>query len=396
MKRVLSLRQIIKSLDKPLLFLSILLFVYGLIMIFSASNVAAFMRYDASPYKYFIRQGFFLFAGVLASLVIILFHTKSYKYFSTAGIYLLGMILVLVLFFGVIRNDARSWFSFVGNSTIQPSEFVKIVAILFLASYYESHKDRLDHYLVVFYPIFICILIAGLIFVQPDLGTTIIFSLIVAFLFFLAPISKEIRMKVSILLLSIFLIAAIVITSGGASLLSERQMKRFNFKDPCSSEKFYGDGNQLCNSYIAMNNGGLTGVGLGNSTQKYLYLPEAHTDFIFPIILEELGFCGAAVLLFLYFLLIGRIIKIAKESYNTRGYLISMGVALYIFIHICVNLGGVMGLIPMTGVPLPFMSYGGSFTLCLVLSLTFVQRVHCENVFYQQQKSEKMTKKKTA
>ena len=173
-------------------------------------------------------------------------------------------------------------------------------------------------------------------------------------------------------------------------------MKRFDFKDPCSSEKFYGDGNQLCNAYIAMNLGGFKGVGLGNSTQKYLYLPEAHTDFIFPIILEELGFCAAIFLLFLYFLLLGRIIKVAKESYNTRGYLLCMGVACYILIHICVNLGGVMGLIPMTGVPLPFMSYGGSFTVCLVLALTVVQRVHCENVYYQQRKLEKIEKKKTA
>ena len=202
MKKVLSFKQIMKSLDRPLLFLSVLLFICGSVMIFSSSNVTAFMRYDASPYKYFIRQGVILGFSLLCSLIFIFFHTKSYKYLSTFGIYLFGIFLVLVLFIGTIRNDARSWFQILGNSTFQPSEMVKIIAILFLASYYESHKDRLDHYLVVFYPIFICVLIAGLIFVQPDLGTAIIFSLIVAILFFLAPISKEIRTKVLLLALS--------------------------------------------------------------------------------------------------------------------------------------------------------------------------------------------------
>ena len=161
------------------------------------------------------------------------------------------------------------------------------------------------------------------------------------------------------------MIGAIAITSG-VSILNERQLKRMNFSDPCSVENFYGDGNQLCNSYIAINHGGFRGTGLGKSTQKYLYLPEAHTDFIFPIIVED--------------------------CYNSRGYLICMGVAAYILLHISVNLGGVMGLIPMTGVPLPFMSYGGSFAMCLILALTFVQRINYENITYREKKEESSKK----
>ena len=133
----------------------------------------------------------------------------------------------------------------------------------------------------------------------------------------------------------------------------------------------------------------MSGVGLGDSTQKYLYLPEAHTDFIFAIIMEEIGFAGALFIFVLYFLLIGRIIKIAKQSYNTRGFLICMGVAIYIMLHIVVNLGGIFGLMPMTGVPLPFMSYGGSFAMCLVLSLCFVQRVNVENKLFLEKKLKK-------
>lgn len=381
------MRKILKNLDKPLLIISILLFAIGLIMIFSSSNITAFMKNGASPYRYFFKQSIFLGISVVVSLIAILFHSRSYKIVSGFGIYVIGACLVLLLLYGSVKNDAISWIN-LGFFSIQPSEFAKIIAIIWLASYYEANKERLDKYLIVFYPILICIVIAGLIFVQPDLGTTIIFSVIVASMFFFAPISKEIRNKVLLLLTSIIIIAVILFTSSGNSLLSERQKKRFDFTDPCSSEKFYGDGNQVCNGYIAINNGGLKGVGLGNSTQKYLYLPEAHTDFIFPIIVEELGFLAICGLFFLYFLLINRIMKIAKQAYNIRGYLICMGVAVYILLHISVNLGGVMGLIPMTGVPLPFMSYGGSFAMCLVIALTFVQRVHYETVTYSEKKEE--------
>ena len=240
----------------------------------------------------------------------------------------------------------------------------------------------------------ISVVIAGLIFAQPDLGTTIIFTLIVASIFFMAPISKEIRNKILLIIMGGIVIVSLVLVGGGSSLLTEGQKQRFDFSNPCSTEKFYSTGNQVCNGYIAINNGKLFGVGLGNSTQKYLYLPEAHTDFIFAIIMEELGYVGAIVVLILYYLLIGRIIKIARDSYNTRGFLICMGVAVYIVVHIFVNLGGIFGIMPMTGVPLPFMSYGGSFAMCLVFALTLVQRINVENRLYNEKIDKKVKKNK--
>jgi len=383
-----NMKKILKNLDKPLLIISLILFIIGLIMIFSASNITAFMKYSASPYNYFLKQSIFLILSVFLALLVILFHSKSYRFFSTIGVYLIGALLFLLLIYGSVKNLAVSWID-LGFFSIQPSEFAKIIIILWLASYYEYNKNKLDSYLVVLYPIFIAGLIAGLIFVQPDLGTTIIFAVIVASIFFMAPIAKEIRNKVLLLLLSLILVFVIVFTSSGNSLLNDRQKQRFDFTEPCSEEKFYSYGNQVCNSYIAINNGGLSGVGLGDSTQKYLYLPEAHTDFIFAIIMEEIGFVGSLAIFILYFLLIGRIIKIAKQSYNTRGFLICMGVAIYIMLHIVVNLGGIFGLMPMTGVPLPFMSYGGSFAMCLVLSLCFVQRVNVENKLFFEKKLKK-------
>ena len=138
-------------------------------------------------------------------------------------------------------------------------------------------------------------------------------------------------------------------------------------------------GSQVCNGYIAINNGGLTGVGLGNSTQKYLYLPEPYTDFIYAIIVEELGVIVGIIILLLYMVLLYRILMIGRKSFTTRGALICYGVAGYIFIHIAVNLTGMFGLFILTGVPLPFMSYGGSFTWSLLGALTLVQRVNIEN-----------------
>lgn len=384
------MKKALRNIDKPLFFISTLLFIIGLIMIFSASNITAFMKYSASPYYYFFKQALILIFSYILALMIIPFHSKSYHFFSTIGVYAIGALLALLLIYGSVKNKAISWID-LGFFSIQPSEFAKIVIILWLASYYEANKDKLDSYIVVLYPIFVAGIIAGLIFVQPDLGTTIIFAVIVASLFFMAPISREIRNKVLLLLLSCIMVFVVVFTSNGNNILNERQRQRFDFTTPCSQEKFYSYGNQVCNSYIAINNGGLSGVGLGNSTQKYLYLPEAHTDFIFSIIMEEIGLVGAIAIIILYFLLIGRIIKIAKQSYNTRGFLICMGVAIYIMLHIVVNLGGIFGLMPMTGVPLPFMSYGGSFAMCLVLSLCFVQRINVENRLFleKKQKNEK-------
>jgi cell division protein FtsW len=295
----------------------------------------------------------------------------------------MGM-LAFILLYAQAKNSSVRWVD-LGFFSIQPSEFAKIVVLFWMASFYDSHEKNLESYTTVLYPLVIAGIIGLLIMMAPDLDTTVIYVLIVASIFFLAPMSKEIRSKLLLFFLGIGLIALIVIFSSGGSILTPSQQERLtSFHNPCSSEKYYTTGNQVCNGYIAINNGGLTGVGLGNSTQKYLYLPEAHTDFIFAIIMEELGLVGAGAIFVLYFLLIGRIIKIGKDSPNTRGFLICMGVASYIVLHIVVNLGGMFGLMPTTGVPLPFMSYGGSFCMCLVFALTAVQRINVENRMYKE------------
>ena len=366
----------LKYLDKPLLIITLILFIIGLVMVFSASNVTAYMTKAVSPYNYFFRQAIFLGAGVLLFFVMITFNTNVYGKTSHLLMIINIVALVTLLVYGSAKNDAISWFE-LGPITIQPSEFIKVISIVFLAQYYEVNKNKLNGWLKCLYPIGICIGIAALIVIQPDLGTAIIYSCIVGLIFLAVPMSKEIKYKVVFIALAIFILGLFAIFGMGKSVLRDRQMERFNIANPC--DRILEDGNQVCNCYIAMNNGGLTGVGLGNSTQKYLYLPEPYTDFIFAIIVEELGVVTGVIILLMYFYILYRILVIGRRSPTNKGAILCYGVASYIFLHIAVNLLGIMGLIPMTGVPLPFMSYGGSFTICLVAALTIVQRVSIEN-----------------
>lgn len=372
---VIETKHIIKYIDKPLLIVSVILFVIGLIMVFSASNVTAYMTHAVSPYNYFIKQSIFLFAGIILSLIMIKFTTKAYGMFSWGFLIIVIISLLTLLIIGQAKNRAISWYD-LGPISIQPSEFAKVITIVWLARYYEKNK-KMTSYGKSLFPLGVCAIITLLIFIQPDLGTSIIYITIVGVMFLAAPVLKEIKMKTIFGLLGLVIFAGVVFLGAGKSLLQKRQLERFDFRNPC--DKLLTTGNQVCNCYIAINNGGLTGVGLGNSTQKYLYLPEPYTDFIFAIIVEELGVIFGIGILLLYMFLLYRILKIGRDSPSNRGALLCYGVAVYIFLHIVINLMGIFGMMPMTGVPLPFMSYGGSFTICLIAALTIVQRVSVEN-----------------
>ena len=370
-----AMKKIIKYIDKPLLIVSVLLFIIGLIMVFSASNVTAYMSHDVSPYNYFIKQAVFLGVGLIMALIMIKFTTKAYGVFSWGLLLITIVSLLMLLVIGQAKNKAISWYD-LGPISIQPSEFAKVITIVWLARYYEKNK-KMTSYTKSLFPIGVCLLITFLIFIQPDLGTAIIYTVIVGVMFLAAPIIKEIKTKTIFALLGLIAFAGVVLIGSGKTVLLERQLERFDFTNPC--DKLLTTGNQVCNCYIAINNGGLTGVGLGNSTQKYLYLPEPYTDFIFAIIVEELGIIFGVGIIVMYMFLLYRILKIGRDSPTNRGALLCYGVAVYIFLHIAINLMGIFGLMPMTGVPLPFMSYGGSFTICLIAALTIVQRVSVEN-----------------
>lgn len=373
------MKKILTKLNYPLLFLMLVYSGFGLLMIFSASSVSSVLRYQVPTNYFFIRQAIWLAVGYVVGIFVIGIPTKFYRFFSKIAMF--GSIGLLALLFvgGKVAGGALSWYD-MGSFNIQPSEVMKLIMIIYLASYFNriSNKKNLTAW-NMFYPLIFVLLVCVLVALQPDLGGALIFAGIAGLIFISIPIGKRFKRKVYKILFFGFLIALASLGLFGKSILNEYQARRlFGFTTPCT--RYTEDtGYQVCNGFIAIHNGGLTGVGLGNSTQKYLYLPEAHTDFIFPIICEELGMIAGIVVVLGYFLMLFIILGIAKDTDNLRNSVLAYGIFSYLLLHILVNLLGVLGLIPLTGVPLPFLSYGGSYNITLVISLFIVQRINIEN-----------------
>ena len=364
------------KLDKTLLVIMIALLVFGLIMVLSASSMASYMRYNKSIYYYFIRHGIFTSVGLVAFFVAIFLPINFFKKISPVLIVILLLALFGLNVYGSVFNAAKGWYD-LGFMTVQPSEVGKIIIILFFGYYYEKHKDELDNQWTLLKPIVISVVIFTLVALQPDLGTGLIIFGIVVAIFYVLPLKQETKSPINKIFIGGILLVALIMILTGGSILQEYQLQRFNFLDPC--ERYDQEsGYQLCNSFIALKNGGLLGKGIGESTQKYLYLPEAHTDFIFPIIVEEWGALVGFLILILYVIILIRVLKIAKSATNLGSSIIAFGVFAYLLCHMVVNLMGVIGIMPLTGVPLPFLSYGGSYMLTLLFSMGLVQRIHYE------------------
>lgn len=364
------------KLDKPLLIVMIVFLVFGLIMVLSASSMASYMRYDKNIYDYFIKQAIFILTGLVAFLIATYFPTKLFKKISPFLMFILILSLVGLMFYGNDNGTSQSWYN-LKVITIQPSEMGKIIIVLYLANYYNNHKDELDNQWILLKPLILVIINFVLIAMQPDLGTASVIFGIVVMIFYALPLKKQTRTPINKIFLGGILLVVLSLILTGGSFLRDYQLERFNFLNPC--ERYEEEsGYQLCNSLIAFKNGGLTGKGIGESTQKYLYLPESHTDFIFPIIVEEWGLIVGIIIILLYLFILYRILNIAKKATNLGNSIIAYGVFAYLLLHISINLIGVMGIGPLTGVPLPFLSYGGSYMLTLLFAMGLVQRVHYE------------------
>ena len=368
----------IRKCDKLLLVLTLLFTLLGLVMIYSASSIVAVMRYNQSTNYYFFRQLFFSGVGLFIGFFIVLnVPIKKYRYMMMPLFIILSALLIFLLIQGEVKNGAKSWLG-IGSFGIQPTEFVKAYIIIFFGYFYGEKIRRFKNKRAIFIPIIVSIFFFALIAMQPDLGGALILLLVVAMIFYSIPFPKNKMIKYLKIcgVVGLCLVFSVLLFSD--KFLTEAQAKRFKFKDPCS--RYVEDtGYQVCNSLISVSNGGLFGLGLGNSTQKYLYLPEAHTDFIFAIVLEELGALGGIVILLGYLLLLFRILKVAKTAEFLNGSIIAYGTFALLLFHIIINLMGILGMIPLTGVPLPFLSYGGSFNLVILLLLFAVQRVKIES-----------------
>ncbi len=370
------MRKLSRKLDMPLLIITLLLSILGLVMIFSASSISSVLQYDVSEYYFFIRQLIFITLGLVAGVVILKIPLFKYKY--VYKLLMIGIIFALAGLFiwGSVTNNAISWYK-LGFMSIQPSEFCKTIIILYLAIYFAVHKYPKKEYDFV-YPFITCMIPVVLILAQPDLGTSIIIVATMFFIFLSLPLGNNHTYKFLKVVATCGIIVVTCVLLFGGKFLTSEQASRLTFRSPCTryTEK---TGYQVCNGMIAINNGGLFGVGLGNSTQKYLYLPESHTDFIFPIIVEELGAVAGVVIIILYIILLFRLIKIAKNAHNIAGSIIAYGTFLVILIHLFINFLGILALIPLTGVPVPFLSYGGSFTLNLIILIFLCERVSIES-----------------
>lgn len=373
------MKKLLSKIDIPLFIMVVLYIILGLVMIYSASSITAVVRYGYEPYHFFVRQAIFVIAAFIVGFTIIIrFPTRNYAVFAWPAVLLLIGSLIFLFVKGKVAGGALSWFD-LKYFKLQPSEFAKSILILFMAIFYNKlHYKKNKSLLACFIPVIFALIVVALVFMQPDLGSAAIIGGIVFLTFISIPTVQSNALKVIKVLSVIGVVAVVILLYSGSDLLSSVQKGRLNFKNPCSR---YTEvtGYQVCNGFIAMNNGGLFGVGLGKSTQKYLYLPESHTDFIFPIIVEELGLIVGILIVLGYFYMLSRILKIAKSSENLRCSILAYGTFWYFTLHILVNLLGVLALIPLTGVPLPFLSYGGSFTVNAIMMIFVVERVNIEN-----------------
>lgn len=372
----------LKDLDKPLLFLTIGMFVFGLLNIVTASSREAVVRYEASLYHYFFKQSEMLIIGSLLSIFIINANTKIYKKLAKIGYIIILFLCTYLLFYGTSVKGAINWLNIpIINIAVQPSEFAKLIIILYLAILFEKYNNFFQikenkRYEKIGIVLLVGLAIPGIVFLQKDFGTMIIMCTIFMVMFLASPIKKEDKKSTIIFLIVTAISMCLLLLLVKGYIFTDAQLERFDYFKPCT--KYETSGYQICNGYIAINNGGIFGLGIGKSKQIYSYIPEPHTDSVFAIIAEENGVLRCSIIFVIYIIILWRIVKICSNASTVRGKYICLGVLTYIFMHIFVNLGGLFGLIPLTGVPLPFLSYGGSFTITLMCALSLVQRVNIE------------------
>lgn len=367
----------LKDMDKILLLITTLLFIFGLFNIVTASSRAAVIRYNTSLYSYFFKQLVSIIVGLGATIFILKIPTKKYGYFGAVFYIVVLFLLLYVLFFVAEQQGSKNWIVIKGFGTIQPSEFAKPAMIIMVSFMFEKifknlRNPNINHYNSIAKILFIGGLYPAIIFLCKDLGTMIVITVIFGVLFITSPILKQEKIRI---IGTVIFVGILILLFKGSSIFTPAQLSRFNFFDPCND--YYEGGYQICNGFIAINEGGLFGSGIGESKQVS-YIPESHTDSVFAIIAEEYGLIICTLIFLAYLVVFFRIFKLSSRTSTIKGKYICLGIGVYIFLHFLINLGGLFGIMPLTGVPLPFLSYGGSYTLSLMISLAIVQRIHIE------------------
>jgi len=355
-------RFFLKKLDWILIISVLLLTLIGLMSIYSTSF------YHVK--SYFYKQAGFIVFGLF---LMMLFAFIDYRLFRNHAVFLLLLyflsvfLLVVVLLLGRVIHGASSWFRF-GIFGFEPVEFAKLVMVLIFAQYFSLRHIELYRKIHILISGAYTFLVAGLVFLQPDFGS----AMVLVFLWFGVMVIAGIKLRQ---ILFLFLIGAILVGVAWFGVLKPYQKDRItSFVNPYLDPQ--GSGYHQIQSMIAIGSGQLLGRGLGHGPQSQLnFLPEQHTDFIFASIGEEWGFVGLVIVFILYFLLFYRIVKTALNAENNFARLFCVGVAIVLIFQVFVNIGMNVGLLPISGIPLPFVSYGGSNLLMNFVMLGIVQSI---------------------
>ncbi|WP_077211436.1 stage V sporulation protein E [Bacillus dakarensis] len=346
--------------DLILIIVTFTLLATGLIMVYSASAIWAEYKFDDS-FFFAKRQLLFAGVGIVTMFVFMNVDYWTWKKFAKVMLIVCFVLLILVLIPGIgnVRNGSRSWIG-VGAFSIQPSEFMKLAMIAFLAKYLSENQKNITSFKKGLVPSLSLVFLAfGMIMLQPDLGTgTVMVGTCIVMIF------------ISGARISHFIGLGFVGLIGFVALIASApyRIKRItSFLDPWSDPQ--GSGFQIIQSLYAIGPGGLFGLGLGQSRQKFFYLPEPQTDFIFAILAEELGFIGGSFVLLLFALLLWRGIRIALGAPDLFGSFLAVGIIAMIAIQVMINIGVVTGLMPVTGITLPFLSYGGSSLTLMLMAI---------------------------
>lgn len=340
--------------------------VFGLIMLSSATAAFAYFKYGDS-YFFIKRQFTGLFLGVLAFWFFSRVNYRSWKKYAF-GLFVFSIFLLLLVFIpglSATYGKARSWINIFGFS-LQPSEIVKLTFLIYLAAWLESRQNIVSDLSKGTIPFLVSLgFISFLMLLQPDLGTLIIIALTAIIVYFVAGGSRK---HIFVLFLAGILGIALLVQ------FQPYQLNRFKcLLDPSFSSRDVCY--QVNQSLIAVGSGGIWGRGLGESRQKLLYLPEVSGDSIFPVVSEEIGFVSSSLLIGLFLLFFWRGVKISQAAPDRFGKLLAIGIVSWIVLQTIINIGGMINLAPMTGVPLPFISFGGSSLLATMAAVGILANI---------------------
>ncbi len=352
------------QMDFYFLIIVLSLLAFGLVMLFSASSEWA-REYDNDAYFYVKKQGIFAILGIVVMFVLANINYKLYEKFVLLILGGVVMLNVAVLFIGQTVKGGQRWIN-LGFTSFQPSELAKFALVIFFAFSLARNKDKLGKFWSGLVPYLIMLgLFAGLVLMQKHVSGTVIVVMIGIVMLFVAG-AKWWHLG------GLGMLGAV----GGFMLVffDEVRWKRVvSFTDPFADK--LADGYQAVQSLYAIGSGGIFGVGLGRSRQKFLYMPEPHNDFIFAVLCEELGLIGAMIVILLFIALIWRGILIAMKAQDTFGSLVVVGVIATIAVQVLLNIAVVTSSMPVTGVSLPFFSYGGTSLLIIMAEIGIVLNI---------------------